>query len=82
MNAYTYETLKDQLKLNYEIDLLKLELRSQRSILTSYDNYDEEDETVIKMKKRIQLKIEELKIKLRILLFDLECLKEENVDIV
>lgn len=82
MNAIEYQSRREMLKLEYDINLVRLELESKRACLTSYDNYVDENETILQMKKRLMLGIEEQKIKLRILLFELEVLKKETKQIL
>jgi hypothetical protein len=61
-----------------DIALAKLNLKQKRAYLRTLDKYDEEHPDILKYRKRTQLTIEECKIRIAILNFELDCLKEER----
>ena len=82
MNVFEYTTKKEMIKYQYDLDLARLELQNKRACLTNYDAYVDDNDTILQMKKRLMLAIEEQKLKIRILLFEMECLQKESKQIL
>jgi len=78
MNPIEYSLEESIINMEKDIAIAKLNLKQKRAYLRSLDKYDEDHPDILKYKKRTQLTIEECKIRLAILLFELECLKEEQ----
>lgn len=76
MNIHEYQTRKDIIKYEAELAMVRLDLESKRKHLTSLANYDEDYPDLQRYRKSTQLSIEELKLKICRLQFELEGLRE------
>ena len=82
MNNIEYSAEESLINLEKDLKMEKLKLKSKRAYLTSLEKYDDEHTDILKYKKRTQLTIEEHKIRIRILQFEIQCLEDELKEIV
>ena len=83
MNIVEYQTRKEIINYEHELALVRLELESKRAYLTSLDNYDEDHPDLLRYKKNAQISIEEQKIKITRIQFELDGLRQtlkENIE--